>query len=244
MVQMVLRQGRRGNGKQNYYGKAGTAVASSTQADKDTAQTALNNAAAAGYNGSTAPNTIAAQQARLDAIVTVSFDQIVKIGHGGSTAVTGWNRTTATAIGVAVANLNNDAGAATGIGLEITDAPTGNSANTGMISQVAEIPSEILANTWTDTNNGIGFKLTGLDPAKLYDLVLMPCRATATVSYTKYTVQGVVKTPDIQNTNNQSVTMVVANISPNASGEITVVAGRGTGSSYAYHTATILKRHQ
>lgn len=218
------------------------AVTSSASGDKATAQTALNNAAAEGYSGSTAPNTIAAQQARLDAIVVASFDQVVKIGHGGSTAVTGWNRTTSIALGVAIANLNNDAGAATGIGLEVTDAPSGVSNNTGMVSAVPEIPDAILANAWADITNSMAFKFTGLDPAKTYDLVLMPCRSTATVSSTKYTVQGVVRTPDIPNNNNQSTTLVIAGITPNASGEITVIAARGAGSSYCYHTASILKR--
>lgn len=219
------------------------AVNSSTQSDKTSAQNALNSAVSAGYSGGSSPNTVAEQQARIDSITVVSFDQVIQIGHGAATAVSGWNRTASTATGVIIADLLDDAGASTGVGLSVSNAPSGVNANSGLVSTIPEIPSAILAATWTDLNNAIEFTIGGLDNSRLYDVVLMPSRQTTQASTTRYTVQGVVRSPEISPVNNVTTTLVVSGIQPDSSGNITVNAARGTGSSYAYHTVTIIRRH-
>ena len=213
------------------------AEASGTQLDKDAAQVAVNAASSAGAN-------VTALQSRLDAIVILSFDQVIRINHGAATGPAGWNSTAAIALGVAVADLLTEAGASTGIGMEITNAATGVNTNTGLISAVAEIPSAVLASVTADTSNSFAFHLTGLDPARRYDLILMPSRSTTTSSATfvRYSVQGVVQSPEIDPKSNVSVTLTVPNVAPDAEGRIAIIAARGTGASYAYHTATILRR--
>ena len=220
------------------------AAASGTQAAKDTAQTALNAASTAGYSGGTSPNTIAAQQARIDAIVIASYDQIVQVGFGATTGVTGWNRIApAAATGSIATDLLTSAGASTGIGLNVTDAGTGNSANTGLTSAVPEIPTTILAATWAETGNGITFEITGLTVGRLYTLWLMPSRSTGTASTTQFVVNGTARGAAVANNNNVSDYRVVTDVAPDAGGKITVRAQRGTG-SYVYMTVLRLLRQQ
>lgn len=219
------------------------AVAATSQPTKDAAQAGLNAASAAGYSGGTAPNTIAAQQARIDAIVISSFDQIVQVGFGATTAVTGWNRNApGTATGVIATDLLTDTGASTGIGLNVTDAGTGNSANTAQTSAVAEIPSTILGATWTDTGTGLTFEITGLVPGRLYTLWLMASRTTGTASLTRFIVNGVTQSPEISPVNNVSNYLVVTNVAPSAGGVITVRAQRGVSGAFAYMTVLRLLR--
>lgn len=218
------------------------AVASVTQAAKDTAQAALNAASTAGYSGGTSPNTIAAQQARIDAIVIASYDQIVQVGFGSTTAVTGWNRIApAASTGVIATDLLTSAGGSTGIGLNVTDAGTGNSANTGLTSAVPEIPTTILAATWAETGNGITFEITGLTVGRLYTLWLMPSRSTGTASTTQFVVNGTSRGAAVTNNNNVTDYRVVTDVAPDAGGKITVRAQRGTG-SFVYMTVLRLLR--
>lgn len=212
-----------------------------SQSDKDIAQTALNAASAAGYAGATSPNTIAAQQARIDAIVVISFDQTIKIGFGSATAVSTWNRTNSiSTTGVIIADLLNDAGASTGVGLNVTTAASINSTNSGLTSAVSDVPSAILTNTWTLAGN-IAYKLTGLDPAKTYDVLLMASRSGASDGrLVTYSINGVTQSPVIDPMGNVNNFVLATNVSPNGSGEISVVATR-TG-SFGHHTAMIVKR--
>jgi hypothetical protein len=216
-----------------------------TQLTKDAAQDALDAAVTAGYTGGTSPNTVTEQQARIDAIVITSYDQIIRTRLGSTTAITNWNSFApgTSAIGTVLSSaLVDETGTATTVGMEITNAGTGNSNNTGMVSAISEIPTAALTATWTDTSNAIGLKYTGLEPARVYDLVLLPCRSSGTASNVRFTVNGIVRTPDKPSGNNQSDPLYVTGVSPTAGGEIEILAGRGTGSSFAYFTVPIIKR--
>lgn len=214
------------------------AVSAVSQPAKDAAQAGLNAAVAAGYTGGTAPNTVAAQQARIDAIVIASYDQIVNVAFGTtSPAVTGWNRLAPGASsGVIASGLLDASGTTTGIGLNVTDAGTGNSSNTALTSAIADVPSAVLSHTWVENNNGITVEVTGLDPAKLYTLQLTASRTTGSATAVRFVVNGVSRAPDIASTNNTTQILIVPNVAPSAGGVITVRAQRGAGSSFAYFT--------
>jgi hypothetical protein len=218
------------------------AESSATSEAKATAQTALDAAETAGYVDAADPNNIAFQQARIDAIVVASFDQIIKVGFGSTTAVTGWNRTNSLSTGTAIADMNDDGGSATGVGLDITNAATNNSVNSGLVSEFDDIPDAILLSTWTDTSNSMGLTITGLDPLKLYDISVTASRSSGIVSSTRFSLNGVELTPDISAGMNVSVIAAGTDVAPDGSGEITVLAARAPGSSYAYFTAMVIKR--
>jgi hypothetical protein len=212
------------------------AEASRLQADIDTAQTALDAAETAGAD----PSTVSDYQDRIDAIVPL-VGITVKIGHGGTGAVAGWNRSAAITVGVAIADLLDDTGASTGWGYEITNAAT--STTTGMTGVAGGfwVPDDILVNGILDTANSIVFKLTGLNDAKLYNLKLMPSRSSSPVRAVKYTVNGAVQA-DIEAAGNLTVYATVNDVVP-VSGEITVTVARGTGSSFTLHNASSITQH-
>ncbi len=214
------------------------------QADKDLAQDALDLADSEGFVDMASPNTIAEQQARIDAIVVNAYDQTVKVGFGSNTAVATWNRTASIATGVIFASLLDDAGAATGIGINVTSAAGLTVTNTGLTSALPAVPSAILTNSWSK-NGTIAYTITGLDPARLYDIFLMPSRSGSNDGRTTtYTVNGVSRTPVIQPMGNVGATssgyVDLTNISPNGSGEITV-SSANTG-SFGYQTVLIIRR--
>lgn len=217
------------------------AEASPSQGTKDAAQAALNAASAAGYSGGTAPNTIAAQQTRIDAIVLVTYAKVAQVGLGSNTAVAGWNRTNATTAVASnvIADLLQPAGTSTGWALNVTNAGTAPSINSAQTSAMADFPSAILTGNAPDTANQLELTVSGLDNGKLYDVLATATRTGVASRLTRLTLNGVV-IGDIDVANNVSALWSVQGVSP-ASGVITLNFARGAGASTCYATAFIIK---
>lgn len=198
--------------------------------DKTNAQAALDAASTAGYTGGTSPNTIADQQARITAITTVVHDQIINIGLGATTAVTGWNRTNATAAGVAIANLNDNTGAATGVGFTITNGSLGNDLNFGLVSGVPHIPDAILLNSVVRFAGDMAFTLTGLDPARFYDVLFMPTRSsdTTTPQVVQFLINGALQPTTVDAKINEIYAALSVSKQSDGSGNMTIGA-QGVG---------------
>lgn len=219
------------------------AVAAPSTPSKAAAQAALDAAVTAGYSGGTAPNTVTAQQARIDAIVLVTYTKIAQVGLGSTTAVTGWNRTnstTAVASGV-IADLLTQAGASTGWALNVTNAGTmsTNNANSAQVSAMAEFPSAILTGAAPDSSNQLEVTVSGLDNAKTYDVLATSTRTGVASRNGKLTLNGV-NLGEFDVANNVTNQWTASNVAP-VGGVITFNFARGTGASTCYGTALIVK---
>lgn len=226
------------------------AAGNPTTGTKETAQTALNAAQAAGYAGTVAPNTIAAQQERLTAITVSSFDQIVQFRFGSSGAVTGWNANDVTDA-THTANALDNAGNATGIRLVL-------SRNTGFMnsgtqasgpSTMPDFPDAILDAYIGSSSVRFFATLSGLDPAKSYDISTANARVTASSNNTRVRARAgnasttlTAATQLVLATNNTTTQLNFNAITPNAAGEIVVEFFYGTGTSFAYLSGLVVKR--
>lgn len=174
-----------------------------------------------------------------------------KISHTspGATAVATYNRWSipADAAGTPSANaglsvaLVDTAGVSTGwtatIGQPFVGAGATTGTSTGNDSGAA--PDAVLVSNWfvgdaaspNARRDPATITLSGLNPAKLYDLRFLGSRATATARDTTYTVAGVnTKSGSHSNNNNTSVTTTLTDLQPNADGTLLItVKASGTG---------------
>ncbi|MCV0383622.1 MAG: hypothetical protein K5799_09200 [Erythrobacter sp.] len=221
------------------------AEASKAPADKTTAQEALHAAHASGYNGQTAPNTLADQQVRIDAIVAAAFDQTVQVIFGTSTpSLANWNGFALGAIASPTSYpLVDSQGAASGVSFVVENLPSCSNFTGGPAtgSGIAEFPDPILRNSLVTSSGNMNAKLTGLLPGRVYDIVAI---ATGNNQYRRRTALVVngVNRGERDDRHLLDNPWRVANIAADSNGEIDLDFNRGAGSSYIYPVGFVLKR--
>ncbi|WP_230280286.1 hypothetical protein [Croceicoccus sp. Ery15] len=139
--------------------------------------------------------------------------------------------------GVRIADALDIDGNPTGMGVDVTDAPNVSNNNGTVLSGVAAIPNPMLNTAWVEYGESASLDLTGLDPAKTYDLVLMASINDSSGRAVLFRVNGVDLSPQYDASQNTSNANYVEGVSPNGSGKITITILRGTGSSYTYISA-------
>lgn len=216
-------------------------------ADKASAQDALDAANAAGFVDMASPNTNAEQQARIDAIAGVAFDQVVQVQFGNPASTGGWNVIAPggniSAPGTAYP-LVESSGAASGVSLVIEGiiSPTNSATGPSTGSQIEEFPDPRLQHlVLTSNGGGLNTKFTGLDDGATYDLVAVGTGNNAANRRTALVVNGV-NHGDRGENDRLTNPWRVPNLAPVA-GEIDVNFVRGTGSGYTYAVGLVLKRH-
>ena len=220
---------------------------STSPADKATAQAALDAAETAGYIDAASPNTIAEQQARIDAIVAASFDQILRIDFGGNVESTGWNNIVPTGNITTPTSypLVDDTGAATDADYTIELFYLTGASDTGFAtgSQIEEFPDPRLGRRLVTSNGaGLNGKFTGLVPGRTYDLVAVATGVNSVNRRTGLQVNGTLIPGDMSDLNLTTTPWRVSGIVADANGEIDVDFVRGTGSTYTYPVGLVLKR--
>lgn len=221
---------------------------STAPADKVIAQNALDGADVAGFAGATAPDTLAAQQARIDAIASAAFDQIIQVAVGDANpgaSGPGWNafapaQTTTPVAGQALIDAT---GAATAVQLvlEYVVSPSNSSGGNATGSQISEIPDPRLRTRIVTSNgNGVQTRLTGLDDARVYDLVAAGAGSNQFSRFTKLIVNGVDYATKGES-DNLGNPWRVNGIAP-VGGAIDIDWLRGAGSTYTYAAPFVLKR--
>ena len=206
-------------------------VASQYQPDKDAAQAQLTLASSYGWVG-TSPNTIADQQARINAVSVITMAQICHLALGTSSAITGFNVSTSITNGVVFANLTNTASAASGISFTWTDAPNiASSASQAIPSAFSYIPNTALLFTDTDTNDTI-VGTFGVNPLKTYQVFALPSRGAEVAYNCEYLINGVLQ-PGVFNAANNGNTMMLATGITGVS-TIALTCRRYTGGSNVY----------
>lgn len=108
--------------------------------------------------------------------------------------------------------------------------------------QLPNIPNDVLQTGIYDSNQAVGMitTLSGIDPAKKYDLAMIASRTGAGTVMIKFVVQGVDQS-EVNAFGNGTTLTEVSNVSPNASGNIVVTAKRGSVGSYGYFNLLIVK---
>lgn len=167
----------------------------------------------------------------------------VDVGRFANTSSTNWNtvqKSSWTADETLIANLINSEGSNTGYGLSLTTVFTGGNED-GVQQAIAEFPSDATWRTWRIDNTGVaGFKLTGLDNNKTYQLRLTATR-NGDVSddhVTKVTANGQSTTYDAND--NTSEVAQIDNISP-SSGEITIDIESNSGTGNGFVACFVIK---
>ncbi len=140
--------------------------------------------------------------------------------------------------GLSLTNLTNTEGVGTGYDIELLDTWAGGNANgvtTGDDSGV--YPDNVMETYFADyLTNDLEIMISGLDPAKIYDLEFFCSRtATGDTRSSIYKVGGQQVT--LQATNNSSETVFVNALKSNASGELTFAVNLGSGSTWKYINA-------
>ena len=222
------------------------AEAAGTQPAKDAAQAATDALVAAEGPSARAQGL----QTRIDAIVigggSTLQTVLIRCGNGG--ALAGWNNADerGAPLGVWIANLANDEGAATGWEYGYTDgAETGDqnwaglSTQTAGTSTVSWVPNAVtdraLNKGSVNAANIARWHFSGLDPAKLYDIDLFARRTGGTNKQVVFVVGGQTM-PETDAGNNLSIVASAAGVSP-AGGRIECGAYGGSAGSFAYLTA-------
>lgn len=187
---------------------------------------------------------IGTQSATFSIDTLTAYDQEVVIDLGNTTEyVSPANRfARATVTGNLSTDLLDIAGASTGIGLECDGIPQNVTTNADAISGIPEFPDAVFKYAWWQGGTSMSIRLTGLDPAKTYDLMFLAYTTNFTggSTVTTFTVNGVTAgAVDAQANLDTSVDLL--SVSPDGSGEITVTATR-PGANYAIFTAMRLMR--
>ncbi|MGB3738386.1 MAG: hypothetical protein WA948_03435 [Pontixanthobacter sp.] len=222
----------------------GRAETTRTQEAKETAQSAIDAAAAAGAD-------VSALQTRLDAVTVniASPAQIIRIQSGGGTRAPGFNLANehATGDGIHVANLKDIDGKDTGIVYQYRDGPEqgpqtwlGTISQAAGVSQIAWLPDAVTTRGVYGRVSGITpisrSQLTGIPAGKVCDIEFYGTRSGSAGRNTVFGVNGTAL-PQIDAANNYSHLARAVGVTP-VDGSITlsVTAGSPTN-DYFYQSA-------
>ncbi len=156
----------------------------------------------------------------------------------------GWNNLTSIAQGTSIADLTAQDGTASGVSATISDAFAGTTTGGATSTTAAlEMPQNVSSTGfWVNgvTKNGVldntgAITFGGLDSSKTYDFVLFGSQLSDTESYETEFSAGVNEDfIDLTTSNNTRQTVTLANIAPDASGNITLKVTPGATSTDTY----------
>jgi hypothetical protein len=205
------------------------AEATRLQADKDTAQTAVNLLLVGNYR--------ATLQNRVNAISIIPDSTTVKIDLGSNLATypmtSPWNNlkyapSTVVPVGYGLSNLLSITSVATPWGISVTAQFSNIGAQGASDNGTLIYPYPAHRDSFQTAAGTYGeLTITGLDNSKLYDVKLYASRASIT-SVQKWTVNGTVKTQDIKD--NRTVTTDFLNVVP-VNGTVVIRVEGNTGST-------------
>lgn len=155
--------------------------------------------------------------------VLVDFGPSGTATTGGDDPANTWNNFTSNTTNAALA-LVDSANAATGITLTLTDNFTGTS-GTGTTSPTAYVADAVRDSHYFDNGKTPQLKLSGLDPAKLYNLKFLGSRMATDgkVRSTLFSAAGFSTLTTVNNaTENTGTVSTISNLLPTAGGEITI----------------------
>lgn len=154
---------------------------------------------------------------------------LVDFGPSGTTTTGGddpantWNNFTSNTTNASL-GLVDTAGAATGITLTLTNNFTGTASN-GSTSPTAYVTDAVRDTHYFDNGKTPQLKLSGLDPAKLYNLSFLGSRMASDgkVRSTLFTTHGYATLSTVNNaTDNTGTVSTISNLLPTAAGEIVI----------------------
>lgn len=162
--------------------------------------------------------------------VLVDFGPAATTTVGSDDGNNTWNNVTSNALNGSHP-LVDSTGAASGITLVLTDAFTGNQ-STGTTSPGVYVEQATRDTFYFDNGKTPQLKLTGLDPARTYELSFFGSRTISDtlVRSTRFTVQGFGSAVSAVNnaTNNTATRATVAGVLPTAAGEIVIDLAKNT----------------
>ncbi|HZY78423.1 MAG TPA: fibronectin type III domain-containing protein, partial [Cyclobacteriaceae bacterium] len=164
----------------------------------------------------------------------------------GANAPAPWNNVTGLNANTVVANLRDNNNAATNMSMTLQTVWQGTNANgytTGNNSGL--YPDNVMRTSYYMENSTPRTVLmSGLNPAKAYDFTFFASRTgVADQRNTNYTIG--LKTVVLDAANNQSNTVKITNVRPNASGQVTVTMVRGSGNgTFGYIGSMVLREYE
>jgi hypothetical protein len=169
--------------------------------------------------------------------IPVLVDETYQINFGSADYANGWNSIIQMTAGWRLDMLESTQGNINVVGVKLVDAwLVGN--NAGMTGGI--YPDPVSLNSFYTADDIVREILVyNLNPDRLYSFTFFGSRNTTGTRVCQYTIgTTVVELEAIQNANN---TVTISNVTPNASGEVSIFVNRKPGSSYGYLNAMVIE---